>query len=339
MANKEYTRLQVVGITVEDRVRKDFGDLSELTESMREGGLVNPICVMIREDDSRLLLCGERRLRAARELGWEHIDAIVYDAMDAEEAIKLEFRENLGRKDWDDSERVAWGLKLEDVIAEKAKKNSQINLRQGDHAPDVDPEPHRESGRTRDLVAKAVGYQSGRQYARAKEVVTKRPDLAEQVKQGKASLTGAQRQLRADEGRPLSPRKSYPAPVASVPNPNRRPNAVINLPEGDEPVNVSKYGLVRQETIPISVPSAYFPTAIEAKGDPDSVKGANHEKLMTNPIYSGLFAKYQEMQLYAASLRDMLTNKLRTLRSIEQNNVDLQRRLGIDGNKGEFEQQ
>ena len=48
------------------RFRKDFGDLIGLAASMRELGLLQPIVVTT---DGRLL-CGERRLRAAKLLGW-----------------------------------------------------------------------------------------------------------------------------------------------------------------------------------------------------------------------------------------------------------------------------
>ncbi|GHU68094.1 hypothetical protein FACS1894184_09260 [Clostridia bacterium] len=316
---KKFTQLSISSINVEDRVRKDYGDLTELMDSMREGGLVNPLDVMER-GNNYLLLCGERRLRAAKALGWETIDAMVYDAMDAAEAIKLEFRENKGRKDWDDSERVAWGLKIESIETAKSHRRMQTITSFGSESRAVEPVPPPERGKTRDIAAKAVGYNTGRHYEHAKEVVLKRPDLAEEVKKGKNSITGAYRKLREDEGRPLKPR----IPKTNALTANRY------IPT-DEQKKASlkdfKENFVKMETIPIGRPDVYIPTAIEVKGDPDTIEGAQHDQLLKNPLYKRLYERYSDYVNYAGSLRDMLENKLRTLRSVQQNNHDMYRKL------------
>src|SRR4051794_31711003 len=57
-------------------VRRDFGDLAALADSMQEYGLQQPIAV--RQEGGRLLLTsGLRRLTAARLLGWRTIPAFV----------------------------------------------------------------------------------------------------------------------------------------------------------------------------------------------------------------------------------------------------------------------
>lgn len=56
-------------IRTENRQRRDLGDLSELAESIRQNGLLQPI--LVTEDGT--LLVGERRLRAVQLLGWEKI--------------------------------------------------------------------------------------------------------------------------------------------------------------------------------------------------------------------------------------------------------------------------
>lgn len=65
-------RLNVNAVLVGDRYRDTLGDLTELAASMAKEGQQRPIAVL----DSHELFCGERRLEAARMLGWTTIDAV-----------------------------------------------------------------------------------------------------------------------------------------------------------------------------------------------------------------------------------------------------------------------
>ena len=60
-------------IKVKKRVRKDLGNLSDLKDSLRTYGLLNPITINSKYE----LIAGERRLTAAREIGWTNINANV----------------------------------------------------------------------------------------------------------------------------------------------------------------------------------------------------------------------------------------------------------------------
>ena len=60
-------------IIVGERVRRDMGDIEALAASIDEIGLLNPIVVT---PDGRLL-CGERRLLAAKLLGWKEIPVTI----------------------------------------------------------------------------------------------------------------------------------------------------------------------------------------------------------------------------------------------------------------------
>ena len=53
-------------------------DLAELADSLREHGLVQPIVVRARGDRYQLI-AGQRRLAAARKLGWERVPARVLE--------------------------------------------------------------------------------------------------------------------------------------------------------------------------------------------------------------------------------------------------------------------
>jgi ParB family chromosome partitioning protein len=82
-----------------DQPRRAFPEasLQELAESIRAGGLVQP--VLVRRTDARYqLVVGERRWRAARLAGLEAIPAVVRELNDRE-AVELALTENLLRED------------------------------------------------------------------------------------------------------------------------------------------------------------------------------------------------------------------------------------------------
>ena len=60
-------------------------DLAELADSLREHGLVQPIVVRARGDRYQLI-AGQRRLAAARKLGWERVPARVLEVEDRQMA-------------------------------------------------------------------------------------------------------------------------------------------------------------------------------------------------------------------------------------------------------------
>jgi ParB family chromosome partitioning protein len=79
--------------------RREFNDaeLRELEESMRTSGLLQPITVRAR-DDAFELIAGERRLRAAKRLGWTTVPALVRE-VDNSQLLTLALVENLQRAD------------------------------------------------------------------------------------------------------------------------------------------------------------------------------------------------------------------------------------------------
>ena len=77
-------------IKVKKRVRKDLGDLDALKESLRRYGLLNPITI----DNKNRLIAGERRLEAAKLLGWTNINAVVVNNISAITKLELELEEN-----------------------------------------------------------------------------------------------------------------------------------------------------------------------------------------------------------------------------------------------------
>jgi ParB family chromosome partitioning protein len=81
--------------------RQEFNseELTELQESIRASGLLQPITVRRRAGrDGFELIAGERRLRAAKSLGWKEIPAIIKE-IDDRTLLTLALVENLQRSD------------------------------------------------------------------------------------------------------------------------------------------------------------------------------------------------------------------------------------------------
>ncbi len=78
----------------------DEARLAELAESIKAGGLLQPITVWRNGgDDGYTVLAGERRLRACRLAGLAEIDAIIRKDLDDEQKLGLSLIENIQRED------------------------------------------------------------------------------------------------------------------------------------------------------------------------------------------------------------------------------------------------
>ena len=80
--------------------RQNFSaqELAELTDSMKQSGLLQPVLVRRKGDGIYELISGERRWRAAKEAGLETIQAVIRNCGD-EESVVLALVENLQRAD------------------------------------------------------------------------------------------------------------------------------------------------------------------------------------------------------------------------------------------------
>ena len=96
-------------IKVKKRVRKDLGNLSDLKDSLRTYGLLNPITINSKYE----LIAGERRLTAAREIGWTNINANVVDNLTEIEQLEMEIEENNQRKEFTEEELLEGYKRLE----------------------------------------------------------------------------------------------------------------------------------------------------------------------------------------------------------------------------------
>ena len=80
-----------VGIDVEY-----IKDIDMLAESLKRYGQISPILI----SKKNILIAGERRLEAARHLGWRTINALISESSGELERLELEVEENIQRRDF-----------------------------------------------------------------------------------------------------------------------------------------------------------------------------------------------------------------------------------------------
>ena len=152
---------QITAIEIGHRHRKNLGDLDSLAESLEKVGLLHPVVI----DSKNRLIAGQRRLEAAKLLGWQTIPVRVVDL----EAITLgEFAENACRKDFTPSEIAAIAKVVRPLEEEKAHQRRLAGLRNqalvGENCHDG------LIGKTRDIVARFTGI-SGRTLDKIEAIV------------------------------------------------------------------------------------------------------------------------------------------------------------------------
>lgn len=119
----ENVRIAKVDATVRRREHKNVAkDLRFLQKSMKTFGLIHPVLVT---DDDRLI-CGERRLQAAKNLGWKVIPARRVDVTEEDDFRQLEIDENECREDFTQSElsrgrTIALKEAMEEIYAEQSE--------------------------------------------------------------------------------------------------------------------------------------------------------------------------------------------------------------------------
>lgn len=114
--------------------RVEFGDLSELIASVREKGVLEPLLVRPSEVGGRfMIISGERRFRAAREVGLRELPCIEMD-VDDRAVAEIALIENLQRKDltpFEEAEGLMmlidrFGYKHEEVARKIGKSRSSV---------------------------------------------------------------------------------------------------------------------------------------------------------------------------------------------------------------------
>ena len=78
--------------------RKDLGDLTELTESIKQNGILQNLTVVKNSFDNYVVIIGHRRLAAAKQAGLETVPCIITE-MTKKEQIATMLTENMQRED------------------------------------------------------------------------------------------------------------------------------------------------------------------------------------------------------------------------------------------------
>ena len=123
---------QIVPSPLQPRKEFEPQHLTELMESIREHGIIQPL--IVRQVNGKLeLIAGERRFRASRELGLKEVPVIIRQAAD-KEVLEMALIENIQREDLNPMEearayeRLAreFSMKQEDIAKRVGKNRATV---------------------------------------------------------------------------------------------------------------------------------------------------------------------------------------------------------------------
>ena len=188
-----------------DQPRKAIGDLRELTDSVREKGVLEPLLVrFVSREDCYYIISGERRYHAARAAGLREVPCIEKTADDAE-TLEIGLIENIQRKDLtpfeeaDGLHRLATQFEYthEDVARKIGRARSSVtetlSLR---NIPDMLRKKCVEQG----IMSKSVLLQIARQPTEKKMV-----EMLHRILQGGLTRDEARRERREEQSGPQRP--------------------------------------------------------------------------------------------------------------------------------------
>lgn len=213
----------------------DDAALDELAASIREHGVIQPLIVSKRDDDSYELIAGERRWRASQRAGLASVPVIVRETT-PQQLLELALIENVQRADLNALEEAQayqslkdeFGLS-DDMIAQRLGKNSRESIANTRRLLNLIPEAQQallknqiSAGHGRALLK----LKTAEQQQKALEAVVvdelnvrDAERLGELVHQHGDDIDRALDELRAQRAsRPSAPRRAGPtAPAAPAP--------------------------------------------------------------------------------------------------------------------------
>ena len=148
---------------------KDDDDMEQLTESIRQQGVLNPIMVRPLDTGEYEVISGHRRLHACKKAGIKMIPAFIY-SMDRSEAVVAMVESNLHREKLLPSEKAfAYKMKM-DAMKHQGQACGQVGHK------------------SRDAISET---ESGRQIQRYIRLTNLIPGILEKVDSGEIALTPA----------------------------------------------------------------------------------------------------------------------------------------------------
>lgn len=151
-----------------DQPRTEIGDLTELTSSIKQKGVLEPLLVKPNADGTYMIIAGERRWRAATQAGLEEVPCIELD-IDEQSIAEIALIENMQRKDltvWEEADGLAalnarYGYTHEEIAKQIGKSRSTVT-----EALSIAglPESIREKCRAANINAKSALLEIARQF-------------------------------------------------------------------------------------------------------------------------------------------------------------------------------
>jgi ParB family chromosome partitioning protein len=188
-----------------DQPRKALGDLRELSESIREKGVLEPLLVrFVPREDCYYIISGERRYHASRAAGLREVPCIEKMADDAE-TLEIALIENIQRKDLTPFEEADGLYRLatqfeythEDVARKIGRARSSVtetlSLRNI-------PESLRKKCVEHGIISKSLLLQIARQPTEKKMI-----EMMHRILQGGLTRDEARRERRDEQGGPQRP--------------------------------------------------------------------------------------------------------------------------------------
>jgi ParB family transcriptional regulator, chromosome partitioning protein len=188
-----------------DQPRKALGDLSELSQSIREKGVLEPLLVRyVPREDCYYIISGERRYHAARAAGLREVPCIEKMADDAE-TLEIALVENIQRKDLTPFEEADGLYRLcaqfeythEDLAKKIGRARSSVtetlSLRNI-------PDPLKKKCLEQGILSKSLLLQIARQPSEKKMI-----EMFQKILQGGLTRDEARRERREEQAGPQRP--------------------------------------------------------------------------------------------------------------------------------------
>jgi ParB family chromosome partitioning protein len=151
-----------------EQPRVDIGDLTELSSSIEQNGVLEPLLVKPNGDGTWMIIAGERRWRAANLVGLREVPCIELD-IDEKSIAEIALIENLQRKDltvWEEADGFAYLIErfgyTHEEIAKKIGK-SRTTVTESMAIAGL-PESIRVKCRQTDITAKSTLLEIARQF-------------------------------------------------------------------------------------------------------------------------------------------------------------------------------
>lgn len=145
-------------IRVGERTRTEMGDIDALAESIEAVGLLHPVVITA----DWLLVAGDRRLAAVRQLGWTEVPVTIVDLDSAADVLRAEADENTCRKALTEVEAARVRERRVTVLAAEAQRRADEGRTRGRAVQAGEPVPAKLAEttgvETRKAAAAGTGY-------------------------------------------------------------------------------------------------------------------------------------------------------------------------------------